>query len=142
MKNYFLLIYSQFCRSHHCISHSNNTSGATDPCSCQSYQKPFAYLFSSIVVNMEKALNSNGLSGTRKDLRKSRISVRPLSCYCLNSGDQWGEQQKQICTISTVKEFWEAMNNIKPAFLLPVNSIYHLFKVWLSFPHQDYFSPV
>ena len=58
MKNYFLLIYSQFCRSHHCISHSNNTSGATDPCSCQSYQKPFAYLFSSIVVNMEKALNS------------------------------------------------------------------------------------
>ena len=74
--------------------------------------------------------------------KKSRISVRPLSCYCLNSGDQWGEQQKQICTISTVKEFWEAMNNIKPAFLLPVNSIYHLFKVWLSFPHQDYLSPV
>ncbi|KAK8805461.1 hypothetical protein WA158_002117 [Blastocystis sp. Blastoise] len=41
---------------------------------------------------------------------------------------QWGEQQKQVVSISNIKEFWQTFNNVQPGYLLPVNSMYHLFK--------------
>eukprot|EP01095_Lingulamoeba_sp_RSL-Kostka_P017910 TRINITY_DN958_c0_g3_i1.p1 TRINITY_DN958_c0_g3~~TRINITY_DN958_c0_g3_i1.p1 ORF type:complete len:273 (+),score=75.36 TRINITY_DN958_c0_g3_i1:57-821(+) len=44
------------------------------------------------------------------------------------TSSNWGDSLKQVCTFSTVEDFWRLYNNLFPVHEIPQGSNYHLFK--------------